>query len=137
MRYICLVHADPTRFAAMTADQKADLDRRSLAYDRELTDRGHYVISQAIQDGSTAVLVRQRSGALSTTDGPYMETKEQMAGFILVEARDMNEAISLAATQGTGCSPASPHRRRRAALPARRGPGPLRHRESPNADRAP
>ena len=96
MRYICLVHADPARFEAQTAEQKADLDRRSLAYDRELTDKGHYVISEAIQDGSTAVLVRSRQGRVSNTDGPYMETKEQMAGFILIEARDMNEAVRLA-----------------------------------------
>ncbi len=97
MRYICIVHADPARFQALTAEQKADLDRRSLAYDQELTERGHYVIAEAIQDGSTAVLVRSRKGAITHTDGPFMETKEQMAGFILVEARDMNEAVRLAA----------------------------------------
>ena len=97
MRYICLVHADPDRFAALTDAQRADLDRRSLAYDRELAEKGHYIISQAIQDGSTAVLVRARNGAVTSTDGPYIESKEQMAGFILVEARDMNEAVRLAA----------------------------------------
>jgi hypothetical protein len=59
--------------------------------------RGHYVLSEAIQDPGTAVLVRSRNGAISNTDGPYMETKEFMAGFILVEARDMNEAVRLAA----------------------------------------
>jgi len=96
MRYICIVHADPARFEALSPEQRVDLDRRSLAYDRELTDKGHYVISEAIQDGSSAVLVRSRKGTVSNTDGPYMETKEQMAGFILVEARDMNEAVRLA-----------------------------------------
>lgn len=97
MRYICIVHADPDRFAALTAEQRADLDRRSLAYDRELEEKGHYVIAEAIQNPSTAVLVRNRKGAISNTDGPYMETKEFMAGFILVEARDLNEAVRLAA----------------------------------------
>ena len=97
MRYICIVHADPDRSAALTAEQRADLDRRSLAYDRELEEKGHYVIAEAIQDPSTAVLVRNRSGAISNTDGPFMETKEFMAGFILIEARDMNEAVRLAA----------------------------------------
>ena len=97
MRYICLVHADPARFEALSSEQRADLDRRSIAYDRELTEKGHYVISEAIQDPGTAVLVRSRNGAISNTDGPYMETKEFMAGFILVEARDMNEAVRLAA----------------------------------------
>ena len=97
MRYICIVHADPDRSAALTAEQRADLDRRSLAYDRELEEKGHYVIAEAIQDPSTAVLVRHRNGAISNPDGPFMETKEFMAGFILVEARDMNEAVRLAA----------------------------------------
>ena len=97
MRYICIVHADPERLDALTAEQGADLDRRSLAYDRELEEKGHYVISEAIQNPSTAVLVRNRNGAISNTDGPFMETKEFMAGFILIEARDMNEAVRLAA----------------------------------------
>lgn len=96
MRYICIVHADPSRFAELTPEQQADLDRRSLAYDRELTEKGHYIISEAIQDGTTAVLVRARQGNVTNTDGPYMETKEHMAGFILIEARDMNEAVRLA-----------------------------------------
>ena len=97
MRYICLVHSDPARFQSLTREQQRDLDRRSMAYDRELTEKGHYLAAEAIQDGSSAVLVRVRNGAVSTTDGPFMETKEQMAGFILIEAHDMNEALSLAA----------------------------------------
>jgi hypothetical protein len=96
LRYICIVHADPARHDALSPAQRQDLDRRSLAYDRELTDKGHYVIAEAIQESSTAILVRVRNGAASTTDGPFIETKEQMAGFILVEARDMNEAVRLA-----------------------------------------
>lgn len=97
MRYICIVHADPARLNALDAAGHADLDRRSIAYDRELEEKGHYVIAEAIQDPSTSVLVRSRKGTVSNTDGPYMETKEFMAGFILVEARDMNEAVRLAA----------------------------------------
>jgi hypothetical protein len=97
MRYICIVHADPERLNALDAAGHADLDRRSLAYDRELTEKGHYVISEAIQEPGTSILVRSRRGAISNTDGPYMETKEFMAGFILIEARDMNEAVRLAA----------------------------------------
>ena len=97
MRYICLVHADPKRFEQLTREEQQDLDRRSMAYDRELTEKGHYLAAEAIQDGSTAILVRVRNGAVSTTDGPFIETKEQMAGFILIEAYDMNEALRLAA----------------------------------------
>jgi hypothetical protein len=97
MRYICIVHADPDSFAGQTPEQKQDLDRRSLAYDRELEEKGHFIIAEAIQNPSTSVLVRNRKGTISNTDGPYMETKEFMAGFILIEARDMNEAVRLAA----------------------------------------
>ncbi|MBI4923110.1 MAG: YciI family protein [Devosia nanyangense] len=97
MRYVCLVHFDLAIMQSATPREQQDLDRRSLAYNDELEQQGHYVMSQAIQDGNSAVLVRVRDGKLSTTDGPYIETKEQMAGFVLIEARDMNEAIRLAA----------------------------------------
>lgn len=96
MRYICIVHADPARFENQTEEQKADLDRRSLAYNRELEEKGHFIVADAIEGPDKAVLVRSRQGRVSNTDGPYMETKEFMAGFILVEARDMNEAVRLA-----------------------------------------
>ena len=97
MRYICLVHADPKHFEQLSREQQQDLDRRSMAYDRELTEKGQYLAAEAIQDASSAVLVRVRNGEVSTTDGPFIETKEQMAGFILIEAHDMNEALRLAA----------------------------------------
>ena len=97
MRYICLVHADPQRFQSFTAERWQDIDRRSLAYNRELTEKGHYLAAEAIEDRSSAIMLRVRDGAVSTTDGPFMETKEQMAGFILIEAHDMNEALRLAA----------------------------------------
>ena len=105
MRYICLVHADPARFEALSAEQRTDLDRRSIAYDRELTEKGHYVISEAIQDPGTAVLVRSRNGAISNTDGPYMETKEFMAGFILVEARDSGRLPEIIAFSSDSSTP--------------------------------
>jgi hypothetical protein len=97
MRYMCLVHFETTEFSNRPLAERQDVDRRSLAYDEELKAKGHYVSSQAIQSGDSAVLVRVRQGQVSATDGPYMETKEQMAGFVLIEARDMNEAVRLAA----------------------------------------
>lgn len=97
MRYICLVHFDPRIVQDAGTAAEIDLNRRSLAYDDELRRSGHYVISQAIQGGDSAILVRKRDGRLTATDGPYMETKEQMAGFILIEARDMDEAAEIAA----------------------------------------
>ena len=96
MRYMCLVHFEPRHLDTMPPAERQAFDRRSMQYDKELEAKGHYVIAEAIQGGDSAVLVRVRDGKMSITDGPYMETKEQMAGFVLIEARDMNEAIRLA-----------------------------------------
>ena len=96
MRYLCLVHFDPSTMMNASPIEQQDLDRRSLAYDEELKRTGHYIASEAIEAPESAVLVRVRSGKMATTDGPYIETKEAMAGFILIEARDMNDAVRLA-----------------------------------------
>src|SRR5690606_31525824 len=97
MRFLCLVHFDPSKMESMSVAGQQDIDRRSIAYDRELERRGNDVLSQAVQGGDSAVLVRVRQGRVSTADGPYIEIKEQMAGFILIDARDLNEAIGVAA----------------------------------------
>jgi hypothetical protein len=97
MRYLCLVHFEHSKLEGLPPADRQDVDRRSMAYDRELEARGNLVLAQAVEGGDHAVLVRVRNGKLSTTDGPFIETKEQMAGFVLIEARDMNEAISIAA----------------------------------------
>jgi len=96
MRYTCLVHFDP---AAMTTPgfDKRRLDRRSKDYDEELKAGGHFLGWQGLALGDAAVIVRVRDGKMSATDGPYIESKEQMAGFVMIEARDMNEAVRLAA----------------------------------------
>lgn len=96
MKYICLVHFEIDKLASRPLEERQDVDRRSLAYDRELKARGNLIHAQAIEGPDSAVLVRVRDGKATITDGPYMETKEQMAGFILIEARDMNEAVRIA-----------------------------------------
>ncbi len=97
MRYLCMVHMGPDTFSGLTeADQRA-LDRDSLAYDRELEAAGHFIAAEALQGPESAVMVKVRNGAMSATDGPFSETKEHLGGFILIEARDMNDAIRIAA----------------------------------------
>jgi hypothetical protein len=96
MRYMCLVHFEHAKLDGKPLPERQDIDRRSLAYDSELAERGNLIIAQAVQGGESAVLVRVRDGKVSATDGPFIETKEQMAGFILIEARDMNEAVRIA-----------------------------------------
>ena len=96
MRYLCLVHNAPDVFKDFTEADGRALDRDSIDYDKELEAGGHYLASDALQGPETAVIVKVRNGEISTTDGPFSETKEQVGGFILIEARDMNEAIRLA-----------------------------------------
>jgi hypothetical protein len=90
MKYLCLVYGEEQRLADMG-------DRECLAFDTELRDRGQCIASEALESVATATTVRVRSGRLSVADGPFAETKEQLAGFYLIEARDLNEAIAVAA----------------------------------------
>ncbi len=96
MRYIHLVHFDTTAFDAMPLEWRQDVDRRALAKNAELLERGVFIHAEAIQNPSTAVLVRVRDGKVSVTDGPYMESKEQMAGFVLIDVADEAEAVAIA-----------------------------------------
>lgn len=97
MRYVCLVHFDGTKLDAMPEAARRAFDQRSMGYDRELEARGHFVLAEALQSADQATLVQVREGKMSATDGPFIETKEALAGFIVIEARDMNEAVRLAA----------------------------------------
>lgn len=97
MKYLLLVHLDGSEMAKQTQEEWKKLDRDSLEYDRELERAGHYITSSALADPGEAVIVRRSDGGYSTTDGPFVEAKEHLGGFILVEARDLNEAIAIAA----------------------------------------
>lgn len=90
MQYLCLVYGEEERLAAMD-------DRECLAYDTALRMSGHCLASEALQPVATATTVRVRNGRMTVFDGPFAETKEQLAGFYLIEARDLNEALQLAA----------------------------------------
>lgn len=97
MKYLCQVWFEPSTIEAMTDDGKSQLDRASLAYDEDLAQSGHLIMAHALQSPKNAVTVRVRGESLSVTDGPYAETKEQLGGFILIEAADLNDAIRVAA----------------------------------------
>ncbi len=84
----------------LEALSKSELDAlidESLAYDEVLRKRGHYLVSDALQPVQMATTVRIRNGRLSITDGPFAETKKQLGGFILIDAKDLNDAIQVAA----------------------------------------
>jgi hypothetical protein len=96
MRYIHLVHFDTRAFDASPLEYRQDVDRRALAKNAELEQRGVMVHAEALQGPDTAVLVRVREGKVSVTDGPYMETKEQLAGLVLIDVADKAEAVAIA-----------------------------------------
>lgn len=96
MRYLCLVYFEPESLAALSPGEDAALTRDSLAYDEELDKRGQLILAHALQPVSSATTIRVRHGKLSTTDGPFAETKEILGGFILIDARDLNDAIQAA-----------------------------------------
>jgi hypothetical protein len=102
MRYIQLIHFDTKAFDAMPLAFRQEVDRRALAKNAELVERGVLVHAEALQGPDTAVLVRVRDGQVSVTDGPYMETKEQLAGFVLVDVVDMAAAVGIAGEDPLG-----------------------------------
>lgn len=89
MKYLCLVYLDEKRL-----DELPDED--CVEYDTAIRKSGHCIASEALEPVSTATTVRVREGRTSVTDGPFAETKEQLAGFYMIEARDLNEAIRIA-----------------------------------------
>jgi len=96
MRYLCLIYRDEKAIEALSRLQFDALVREALAYDDALRASGHYLASGALQSVQTATTVRIRDGRTLATDGPFAETKEQLGGFVLIEARDLDEAIRVA-----------------------------------------
>jgi hypothetical protein len=96
LKYLCMVFYDEKNLNALSVSELQALDDESLAYDTALRERGHFVAAQALESVQAATTVRLRAGKVSVTDGPFAETNEQIGGFILIEAQDLNEAIQLA-----------------------------------------
>ena len=89
MKYLCLVYGEESKM------QEVD-DLHCLDFDKSVRESGHCIASEALQPVATATTVRVRNGRTSVTDGPFAETKECLAGFYMIEARDLNEAIQIA-----------------------------------------
>jgi hypothetical protein len=97
MKYLCLIYFEEAKLGALSPSEHEALVREALAYDEELRKNGHYIVSDALQSVRMATTLRARNGRVAMTDGPFAETREQLGGFILIEARDLNEAIRVAA----------------------------------------
>jgi hypothetical protein len=97
MKYLCMIYSAEAEWPKLPPAEAEKWMAEYMAYGAELKDKGHYIMSQRLQPTHTATTVRVRDGKLSTTDGPFAETKEQFGGYYLIEANDLNEAIQLAA----------------------------------------
>lgn len=96
MKYLCLVYHSENELKAMSEAEHQVLIDQSLDYDETLRNSGHYVTSNALEFVDKAATLRLKKGKAVVTDGPYVETREQVGGFILIEAKDREEAIELA-----------------------------------------
>ncbi|RWL99126.1 MAG: YciI family protein [Mesorhizobium sp.] len=96
MKYVLLVYGEERDLFALTPERSAKLDADSLAYDRELESQGKLIIAHALQPVETSKSLRRRKGKRLVTDGPFAETKEQLLGFVMVEAADLDEALEIA-----------------------------------------
>jgi hypothetical protein len=96
MRYLCLVYADEARVNGMSQQEIDALIDETTANNDELAASGQLVLAQTLEQVDEAMTVRVRGGRLSVTDGPFAETNEQLGGFVLIEARDLNEALQIA-----------------------------------------
>ncbi|HYH78570.1 MAG TPA: YciI family protein [Longimicrobium sp.] len=97
MKYLCLIYDDETMWATMPKAESDAMMGEYFAFTEGIRESGQYLAGEALQPVSTATTVRVRNGKLSTTDGPFAETKEQLGGFYMIEARDLDEAIQVAA----------------------------------------
>jgi hypothetical protein len=95
MKYICLGYLEPGKFEGMTEGERNAVFDECFEYNDRLRANGHAATEVPLQPPETAVTLYWKNGKVATTDGPYTETKEQLAGLLIIEARDLNHAIQL------------------------------------------
>ena len=96
MKYVCLCYDEEKKLKAMSKSEWDAIVREVYAYNEELQKKGTLITSEALQSVQLSKTVRVRDGRVSTTDGPFAETKEQLGGFFLINAGDLDEAIQVA-----------------------------------------
>jgi len=97
MKYLCLIYDEEKTYQTMSREQGEALMGEYFAFTKDIRQSGHYLGGNDLQPTKNATTVRVRNGRVSTTDGPFAETKEQLGGYYLIEAKDLNEAIQIAA----------------------------------------
>ena len=97
VKYLCLIYEDEGRWATMPQAEAEGILGQYYGFTEDVKKSGHLLGGEALQPTETATTVRVRNGKVSTTDGPFAETKEQLGGYYLIEAKDLNDAIQVAA----------------------------------------
>jgi hypothetical protein len=95
MKYICLGYIEPNKFEELSESERNAMVDECFSYDDILRKNSHFAGGEALQGPNTAITLRWKNGKVSVTDGPYAETKEQIGGILILEARDVNHAIQL------------------------------------------
>ena len=96
MKYLCLIYFDEEQLNAMPAKEMSDLNAAHLDFNDGLRESGHFITAEALEPARASKCVRLRGGKVSITDGPFTESKELVAGFYLLEAADLQEALEIA-----------------------------------------
>ena len=96
MRYLCLIYEDESKWGTMPKAEADAMMGEYFAFTDGIKKSGHHLGGEALQPTQTATTVRVRQGKISSTDGPFAETKEQLGGYYLINARDLNDAIQIA-----------------------------------------
>ena len=97
MKYLLLIYENEAAFANVSEAEQGQIFQEYMDYSKGIAKSGNYIAGEALQPIATATTVRVQNGKTLTTDGPFAETKEQLGGFYLVEAKDLDEAVALAA----------------------------------------
>jgi hypothetical protein len=97
MQYLLLIYENESSWANLSEEEEGKIFQEYMSFAQGIRGSGHYVGGEALQPASTATTVRVKNGKTLTTDGPFAETKEQLGGYFLVEAKDLDEAIGIAA----------------------------------------
>ena len=97
MKYLLLIYQNESAWAGMSEAEQGKLFEEYMSFTRSIHGTGNYISGEALQPVATATTVRVRNGKTMTTDGPFAETREQLGGFYLVEAKDLDEATAIAA----------------------------------------
>ncbi len=97
MQYLCLIYDPEKAWTDMSEAERTKLSAEYMTFTQDIKKSGHMVAGEALQPISTATTVRVRDGKTTTTDGPFAETREQLGGFYLIEAKDLDEATKIAA----------------------------------------